>query len=207
MTHQDSDFCTHYQEVNPNFYSVWVCPHCGYAGYDAYFAELSQGACNKIAEFLASREVHVDFSGKRTCEEAIKTFKLALFYASLANLSDSRKATLYLRLGWLYRELQQQPEELEALDKAREYYEQALLKERTPIGNMSSITIEYLIGELYRLTGKFDEALSYLGKVVADRQAKLERRVLEMAREAWHKARDEKKQRQEAVTVSSDDSQ
>ncbi len=202
MTHQDSDFCTHYQEVNPNFYSVWVCPHCGYAGYDAYFDQLAQGSCDKIAEFLASREVHVDFSGQRTCEDAIKTFKLALFFATLANFSNSRMATLYLRLGWLYREGQQQSEELEALAKAREYYELALLKERTPIGNMSSITIEYLIGELYRLTGKLDEALSYLGKVVADRQAQSERRVLEMAREAWHKARDEKKRRQDATAAS-----
>jgi uncharacterized protein (DUF2225 family) len=207
MTHQDSDFCTHYREVNPNFYSVWVCPHCGYAGYDAYFENILQSSCDKIAGFLASREVHVDFSGKRTCEDAIKTFKLALFFATLANFSDSRKATLYLRLGWLYRDGQQQPEELEALDKAREYYELALLKERTPIGNMSSITIEYLIGELYRLTGKFNEALSYLGKVVADPQAKLERRVLEMAREAWHKARDEKKQRQDAAAANNNDLQ
>ena len=204
MTHQDSDFCTHYQEVNPNFYSIWVCPHCGYAGYDAYFEQLSQASRDKITAFLASREVHVDFSGTRTCEDAIKTFKLALFFASLVNVPNSRLATMYLRLGWLYREDKEQAEELEALDKAREYYEQALLKERTPIGNMSSITIEYLIGELYRLTGKTDEALSYLGKVVADQQAKLEKRILEMAREAWHKARDEKKQRQAAPEGQTD---
>lgn len=206
LVSQDSDFCTHYKEINPNFYSIWVCPHCGYAAYDVYFEELSQAASDKIAKFLSSREVHVDFSGNRTCQDAIKTFKLALFFASLADCTASRQAALYLRLGWLYREIEQQQEELEALDKARECYEQALLKERMPIGNMSSTMIEYLIGELYRLTGKIDEALSYLGKVVSDRQAKLEPRILALAREAWHKARDEKN-RQEAAAATSDDLQ
>jgi uncharacterized protein len=193
LTHQDSDFCTHYKEVNPNYYSIWVCPHCGYAGYDAYFEELPQSGRDKVAKFLTSREVNVDFGGTRTCADAIATFKLALFFASLVHVQDSRIATMCLRLGWLYREAEQQDEEKAALDKARQYYEQALLKERTPIGGMSLITMEYLIGELYRITGKLDEALSYLGKVVGDRQAKLEPRVLDLAREAWHKARDQKK--------------
>ncbi len=192
MTHQDSDFCTHYQEVNPNYYSIWVCPHCGYAGYDVYFDSLPQPSRVKIADFLAQREVHVHFDGVRTCQDAIATFKLALFFAELAHLQDSRIATLYLRLGWLYREAKQTADERLVLDKAREHYEQALLKERIPIGNMSLITIEYLIGELYRLTDKLDEALSYLGKIVSDRQAKLEPRVLELAREAWYKAKNQK---------------
>jgi uncharacterized protein len=199
LTYQDSDFCTHYKEVNPNYYSIWVCPHCGYAGYDAYFEELPQAGRDKIAKFLASREVNVDFGGTRTCADAIATFKLALFFASRVKYPDSRIATMCLRLGWLYREAEQQDDEVVALDKARQYYEQALLKERTPIGSMSLITIEYLIGELYRLTGKFDEALSYLGKVVGDRQAKLEPRILDLAREAWYKTREQKKQLKESA--------
>lgn len=207
LTHQDSDFCTHYKEINPNYYSIWVCPHCGYAGYDAYFEQLPQAGRDKIKKFLASREVNVQFGGPRTRDDAIATFKLALFFASLVHYQDSRIATMCLRLGWLYREAEQHDEEMVALDKARQYYEQALLKERTPIGNMSSITIEYLIGELYRITGKFDEALSYLGKVVGDRQAKLEPRILELARDAWHKAREQKKQLKESAVEGKADAQ
>ena len=54
--------------------------------------------------------------------------------------------------------------------------------------------MEYLIGELLRRTGKVDMALTYLGKVVGNPLAKLENRVLQQAKAAWHQARDTKKQ-------------
>lgn len=194
MISQDSDFCTYYKELNPNYYAVWVCPHCGYAALDTYFAELSVAAQEKIRTFLKSREVNVNFGGMRTREQAISTYKLAIFYADLVNSLNSRLGALYLRLAWLYREGKLEAEELAALEKSRAYYEQALLKERTPIGNMSQITLEYLIGELFRRTGKLDLALSYLGKVAGNPLAKSEYRIWKMAREAWQQCREAKKQ-------------
>ena len=77
--------------------------------------------------------------------------------------------------------------------KACQCYEQATIKERFPIGGMTEITVEYIIGELYRRTGKLDQALSYLGKVVGDPRAKLEKRIHEMAKDAWHTAREQKR--------------
>lgn len=194
MIKQDSDYCTYYKEVNPNFYAIWVCPHCGYAAMDTYFAEQTAAAVEKIRAFLTGREVNVNFSGRRTREQAIATYKLAIFYAELSCAQNSRLGALYLRLAWLYREGEEQEQEQLALDKARTYYEQALLKERLPIGNMSQMALEYLIGELLRRTGKVDMALTYLGKVVGNPLAKLENRVLQQAKAAWHQARDTKKQ-------------
>ncbi|WP_312197594.1 DUF2225 domain-containing protein [Anaerospora hongkongensis] len=194
MIKQDSDYCTYYKEVNPNFYAIWVCPHCGYAAMDTYFAEQTAAAVEKIRAFLTGREVNVNFSGRRTREQAIATYKLAIFYAELSSAQNSRLGALYLRLAWLYREGEEQEQEQLALDKARTYYEQALLKERLPIGNMSQMALEYLIGELLRRTGKVDMALTYLGKVVGNPLAKLENRVLQQAKAAWHQARDTKKQ-------------
>ncbi|MHB8758090.1 MAG: DUF2225 domain-containing protein, partial [Bacillota bacterium] len=43
VSKRDTDFCVTYQNVNPNLYSIWVCPHCGYAASDAAFAEVSPG--------------------------------------------------------------------------------------------------------------------------------------------------------------------
>ena len=70
----------------------------------------------------------------------------------------------------------------------------AFLKEKMPIGNLTEVTLTYLIGELLRRIGNIDEALSYLGRVVSNPQAKNEKRILDMAREAWHVARDMKKE-------------
>lgn len=194
MVQRDSDFCVHYQEVNPYYYGIWVCSHCGYAAQDAYFTAVSTAAAAKIKGFLANRQVNIDYGGERTCQQAVATYKLAIFYAELINNLHSRIAGLYLKLGWLYRENGEQKLEILALDKARENYEQALLKERMPIGNMSEVALEYLIGELLRRTGRTDQALAYLGKVVASPQARSEKQILELARAAWQAAREDKQQ-------------
>jgi hypothetical protein len=192
MLKQDSDFCTYYKEVNPYYYAIWVCPNCGYAAQDTYFEELPPAATN-IKAFLATRQVNVNFSGQRNRDQALATYKLAAFFAEMAGWVPSRLAGLYLKMAWLFREGGHNAEEQATLDKAREYYEQAFLRERMPIGNMSELTVEYLCGELFRRTGKIPEALSYLGKVVANPRAKQEKRILEMARDAWNEAREAKK--------------
>lgn len=194
MEKQDSDFCAHFKDINPYYYTVWVCSHCGYAAVDSSFEDASVAAKDKIAKFLATRNVNVNYSGQRTREQAIDTYKLAIFFANLIAAPASRLAELYLRLGWLFREGEQVEEEKTALAKACEYYEQALLRERLPIGSLSEVAVSYLIGELARRSGQNEKALLYLGKVVGNPAAKLEPRVLTLARDAWHEARAAKDQ-------------
>lgn len=196
MVKQDSDFCNYFQGINPYYYTVWVCSHCGYAAADSHFDELSVAAKDKIAKFLAGRKVNVNYGGERTREQAIATYKLAVFFAELIVLPASRLAELYLKLGWLYREGENTEEEKTALAIACEYYEQALMRERLPIGSLSEAAVTYLIGELARRTGQYDKALLYLGKVVGSPSAKLEPRVTSLARDAWHEARAARKQEQ-----------
>ncbi len=204
MVKQDSDFCTYYKEVNPYYYAIWVCPHCGYAAQDTYFEEPPANSA-AIKKFLAGRDVKVNFGGQRTRQDALTTYKLAIFFAEMAGILPSRLAGLYLKLAWLYREGGLPDEEEVMLDQARQQYEKAFLKERTPIGNMSQLTLEYLIGELLRRTGRLPEALNYLGKVVSNPQAKNEKRILEMAREAWNLARNARKEQIAASKGGNDD--
>ena len=77
-------------------------------------------------------------------------------------------------------------------------FERAMLRERTPIGNMSQFTLEYLIGELLRRTGNLDQALSYMGKVAGDPLAKNEYKIWKMAKESWQQIREAKKKLLEA---------
>ena len=198
MVKQDGDFCTHYKEMNPNYYTVWVCPHCGYAAQDTYFSEVPPAAADKIRKFLEGRQVNINLSGTRSYEQAIAAFKLAIFLGELVALPASRLGGLYLKMAWMYREKGLEEEERMLMTKAREYYEKAPLREKFPIGNMTEVTLDYLIGELYRRTGQLDQALSYLSKVVSSPQAKLEKRIQEMAKEAWQAAREEKRKKAQA---------
>ncbi|HWR40864.1 MAG TPA: DUF2225 domain-containing protein [Patescibacteria group bacterium] len=189
MDSQDSDFCSHFKDFNPYYYTVWVCPHCGYAATETDFVQVTSTSRKKIAAFLEGRAVNVNFGGDRNSDQAIATYKLALFYAELGDFAASKLAGLYLKLGWLYREIGHQEEEKQALNKAREYYQKSMEKERAPFGGLSDTAACYLVGELSRRVGDIETALLWLGKVVGSPQAKLEPRVLNLARDAWHEAR------------------
>ena len=190
----DTDFCTRFADLNPYYYTIWVCPHCGFAAHEERFFTLLEGARLKMKEFLEGRKVNLDLSGSRTWDQAVTSYKLAIFYAGMVSLPASHIASLELRLAWLYREKEMVAEEQDMLQKAIDAYKAAFLKEKMPIGgNLSEVTLTYLIGELLRRVGNLDEALSYLGRVVSNPQAKNEKRILDLAREAWHAARDAKK--------------
>ncbi|KYZ75774.1 hypothetical protein AXX12_11245 [Anaerosporomusa subterranea] len=204
MVKQDTDFCTYYQQVNPYYYTIWVCPHCGYAAQDVYFEEvLPTAAANTLRTFLQAREVNVDFGGVRTREQAIATYKLAIFYAEMTLTLASRLAGLWIKLAWLFREGEQTAEEQFAMTKALTYYEKASLKEALPIGGLTEIALQYLMGELLRRTGKIDDAITYLGRLVSDPRARSERRIVDLARQCWHLAREEKGQEEVSATEES----
>lgn len=193
MLRQDTDFCTYYQDVNPYYYAVWVCPHCGYAAQDVYFEQtLPTAAADTLRKFLKERQVNVNFGGSRNRDQAIATYKLAIFYAEMIVTLPSRLAGLWIKLAWLFREGEQREEEQLALAKALQYYEKASLKEQLPIGGLTEITLQYLMGELLRRTGKLDDAITYLGRLISDPRARSERRIVELARKCWHLAKEEK---------------
>lgn len=191
---QDGDFCAYYKDVNPYYYTVWVCPHCGYAARDTDFPAILPAMVTKMKSFLAQRDVKVNLSGNRTREQAIVSYQLAIFYGGMTAASASKLAGLYLRLAWLYREAELVEEEHKTLAKACEYYEQALSTERMPIGNMSELAVMYLVGELLRRTGESEKAMLYLSRVVSSPLAKVERRIGDLAREAWQEMRAMRKQ-------------
>ena len=189
LTKQDGDFCAYYKDINPYYYTVWVCPHCGYAARDTDFPMISAAMVTKMKAFLAQRDVRVNLTGNRTREQAIVSYQLAIFYNGMMTMPASKLAGLYLRLAWLYREGGMVDEENKNLVKACEYYEQALSTERMPIGNMSELAVMYLVGELLRRTGESEKAMLYLSRVVSSPLAKIEKRVGDLARESWQQIR------------------
>jgi uncharacterized protein (DUF2225 family) len=195
MIKKDSDFCTYYDGVNPYYYHVWVCPHCGYAVPEPDFANPPS---DKVINFLKGRQVNIDFSGIRTREQAISSYKLAIFYGEMAGIYASKIAGLYLRLGWVYREGELKEEEQLALTKTIEFYDKAMAKEHFPIGKMTEPVLMYLYADLLRRTGKLDEALVFYNRVIGNPQSKMEPRILNLARAAWQEAREEQKASKEA---------
>lgn len=186
---QDTDFCAYYKDINPYYYTVWVCPHCGYAAQDNEFAKITQSMAIRMKTFLYGRDVKVNLSGVRTREQAIMSYQLAVFYTEMLGLPVSKLAALQLRLGWLYRESGQSEAEKQVLTKACQSYDLALSKERMPIGNLSELAVMYLVADLLWRTGDGEKAKLYLSRVVSSPLAKIEKRIADLARTLWQDIR------------------
>jgi uncharacterized protein (DUF2225 family) len=195
---QDTDFNVVYEQINPIYYSIWFCPHCGYAASDSAFADILERQVEPLQKFLADCQVKIDFSGLRSREQAILLYKLAIYYSELLDMKKSRLGGLYLRLAWLYREAEDEGMELLAMEKALENYEAATYKENFPIGNMNEITVYYLIAQLQYRTGDLDKAAASFSRIIASPQAKAEKRISEMSRDAWNEIKILRKERTES---------
>ena len=182
---QEADFNRIYEETNPLYLSVWFCPNCGYAAQSTFFDEITEEQKRKVRNFLKNVDVKVAFPGARSREQAIELFKLSIYYAELMEVAKSRIAGLYLRLAWLYREAQDKKMETLAIEKALYYYEQALRSDRFPVGNMTELTVEYLVAQLYTQTGNIKRAINGLQLLLSNENIKSEQRILRMARDLW----------------------
>lgn len=189
---QDTDFNVIYEQINPLYYSIWFCHHCGYAAQENVFSEILEQQGVKIKTFLDTCKVSIDFPGIRSREQAILLFKLAIFQSELIDAKSSRLAGLYLRLAWFYREAEDAVMEELALEKALEHYEMASAKEPLPIGNMNETTLYYLMAQLQYRLGKTDLAARGFSRIISSNAAKSEKRILEMARDAWNEIKEQR---------------
>lgn len=187
---RDTDFYNHCSPVDPNFYTVIACPHCGYAASDATFTEVTPQEKPLITQALAGRGAPPDLTGERDHAQAMKAAEQALFCAQARRAKPSVLAGLYLRAAWVLRGAKD-PSEPAYLAQALENYRQAYQSETLPLGKMSELTLTYLIGELARRTGSLNEAVNWFYQVVNSPDAAREPQILNQAREQWRTTREE----------------
>jgi uncharacterized protein (DUF2225 family) len=189
---REEDFYTSYKGHNPMHYEILVCPHCGYAASESSFNSLSPKEITNIKEMLSGKIIGRSFCGERTVNDALDSFKLALFMAKSRDAKDSVIAGLSLKLGWIYREMKDVKEK-DYLEYALEYYKKAFDKENLPFGNLDEISVQYLIGELSRRLNKFQDAVFWFNKAVSNPNRANNPRIEKMSREQWIVAKEQYK--------------
>lgn len=185
---RDADFNIRYCDVDANLYSVWVCPQCGYAATDQVFDQVNPAERKLLADAQAKRPVP-SCQGERDDAAGIAAIEQALFCANARSGKASALAGLHLRLAWIYRR-QGDPREREQIELALTHYTKAYTSEPLPVGKMSSATLAYLIGELARRLGRYNEAVQYFQIAVKD-ATDSEPQTVNIARQQWELAREE----------------
>ncbi|AHF11110.1 MULTISPECIES: DUF2225 domain-containing protein [Dehalobacter] len=187
----DSDFGQIFEQDDnsPLFYYVMVCPHCGFSFTEDFSKIMAQNVRKKTLEEISGKMDHSkDFCGERDYQMAVRTFKLAIYFAQLIKEKHVVLARICHRLAWIYRGAGIAEEEMRFMNLACTEYEQSFLytdfnPELTP-----EIQILYLIGELNRRLGKYNEAVKYFSTVSEHPDKSRYMKYVNMARNQWSEA-------------------
>lgn len=194
----DTDLRPKYQLVDSLKYDAIVCPHCGYGALSRYFNYMTSTQARFIKEQISANFRGLAQDGDiYSYDEAISRHKLVLLSTIVKKSKQSEKAYTCLKLAWLCRGKREnlpldtpdieavkkklESEELDFLTKAYEGFLGAFSKEMFPMCGMDENTTTYLVADLARRCGKFDESKRWLSKVLTSRDAK--ERIKAKARE------------------------
>lgn len=170
---RDTDSMPIYQDINPLFYDIWICNHCGYAATQSSFSQpLTKVEAELIHLNVSSKWRPKEYPPLYDANIAIERFKLALVSATVRKARPIDIAMLCLKLGWVYRTLEDTENELKFLNQALIGLKSAYDVGPFPVAGMDESTLAFLIGDLSRRVGNYQEALQYLGRVITDRTAK-----------------------------------
>lgn len=185
----DSDLRPKYQLVDSLKYDAIVCPNCGYAALSRYFNYMTSTQAKFIKEQITKNFKGLPPTGDvYSYDEAISRHKLSLLSTIVKKSKQSEKAYTCLKIAWLCRGKREnlpentpnmddvikklEEDELEFTTKAYEGFVGAFSKEAFPMCGMDEHTITYLVADLARRCGKYDESKRWLSKVLSARDAR-----------------------------------
>ncbi|SET32752.1 hypothetical protein SAMN05660297_02030 [Natronincola peptidivorans] len=190
VVERGTDFYVKYKDVNPIYYHVWVCPNCGFSATESEFTDLTKEQKSLLMDNISKKWNQRHYGGPRTYEEAEATYKLALLVAQLLKKSKGYIGGLCLKLGWLYRDVNDQ-RETEFLKYALNHFQNAYQQEPLPIAGLDEVSLAYLVGELHRRFHDPKGAIKWYSKALEHPDIKKKRQIQLMAREQWRLAREE----------------
>ncbi len=199
----DDDYCCHYRDFNPYFYTILACEHCGYAADEKHFLTvLPDRHRATLAKFLKERRVSFIFSPERNLPDAVASYQLAIYCAEAVNAPLSRLAGLTLRMSWIYRLMEMKDEEMEWAKKAIDLYERSLMTERYPIESLTDNMVMYLLATLFNRVGNREQCASYLSRLINDKELKMvDNKLYYDARKLWQDIRMDNAEEEKAAAT------
>lgn len=178
---RDADFCSYYKEENPDYYVVRVCPECGFASTENSADKLAEWQRKAFNEQVGSRWKTRDFGEKRSWETALETYKLALICAQSIKDKERIVASILHHIAWMYRYQGDTVQEQRFLRYSLNEYIRVF--ENDGMGG-NDARLMYLIGELNRRVGDFNDAVKWFSRLINDQKV-VDAAMIRAAREQW----------------------
>lgn len=162
----DMDLYSRYSIVNPLIYDVIVCTNCGYSALSNNFTSLRATQIRWIQDQITAKYTPTYYPDILSEEDAINRYKLALLNAIVKKSRIGERAYLCLKIGWLYRDLEDVKNETLYLESAKKDFKIAFSSERFPIFELDEMTTMYIIAALSMQFGEFDQALRWVSDLI-----------------------------------------
>jgi uncharacterized protein (DUF2225 family) len=177
----DADFCAYYKDENPDYYVVRVCPKCGFSSTENSALKLTDDQKKVFQTKINIRWKERDFGGHREWEIALETYKLALLCAQTIGDSERIIASLLQHIAWLYRYKEDYDQEQRFLKFCLDSYIHVYENEGVGANNARLL---FLIGELHRRVGNFNDAVQWFSRVINDKKI-MDAAMIRASREQW----------------------
>lgn len=155
----DTDLRKRFEDYEQLHFLIWSCSNCGYSNTRADFEKLDAAKAKILANSKESRLNRIN-QGPRTIKKIINDYHLAIECAILVGDPKNKIGSLWLSLGWLFEDIQEQEKAQETWSKALECFEMGYFDDRRLAPERQQKTA-YIIGELYRKLGKYDKAREF----------------------------------------------
>lgn len=196
---RDDDFCPYYKDLNPIYYSVSVCPNCGYASFDSTRDDVTLNQKELYRMNVMPKWQEKDLNQNRDLDDAIKTYKLLLLTYKMINAKESKIAKACLRLAWLYRYKGEAEKEKRYLKQMIKHNELAFENEDLSDAGRQELEIMYILGETYRKFGDLRKAINWFSKVNTHENINANRVIKIKNRDQWSMATQEFRKGKEDV--------
>ncbi len=114
----DTDLRPHYEPIDPMHYDVLICPYCGYAALSMNFNNMSERLADKIKSTITPNFTYKPYPPMYDATIAVERYKQALNVHDAKGGSAGERGYIYLKMGWMYRELEQPEKEQECMKTA-----------------------------------------------------------------------------------------
>ena len=160
----DPDMRQRFEEFEPLWYTIWVCPHCLYASFNFEFKQVSDALKPKILEHGKNLKSKVNLieSRPRKIDEVFLYYYLALQTAQQAAKPDPGKlAKLWIRLSWLYSDVGDEEMYEYTSREALTNFKDSFFNSRRDTSVEQDQRLNLVLGELSLRLGEREQAMKF----------------------------------------------
>lgn len=170
----DHDFRHRYQDMEPLWYLVWVCPNCLYAAPNYDFDSVTEAQRETIPQHNAKllEEITLDDDWPVQIQTVFLRYYLALHSLQPRKHTAMQEGNLWLRLSWLYSDLNDSTMFEYATNKAEGFFSQIFYDSSRYATVEQDQRLAIVLAELYIRQEKPETALETLFSILRKKHGK-----------------------------------